>query len=73
MTPVISIVDKENEPKILEILEKEARKYEYLSRMAGGEDFIDTRPAQILQAPTDEPVDPKKPLKENVNPDDIPF
>ena len=36
MTPVIGIVDKENEPTILEILEKEARKYEYLSKLAGG-------------------------------------
>jgi len=73
MTPVISIVEKENESQTLELLEKEARKYEYLSKMAGGEDFIDTKPAEILPAPTDEPVDPTKPLKENVNPDDIPF
>ncbi len=73
MTPVISIVDKENEPKTLEILEKEARKYEYLSKLAGGEDFIDTKPAETLPVPTDEPVDPTKPLKENINPDDIPF
>jgi len=73
MTPVISIVDKENEPKTLEILEKEARKYDYLSKMAGGENFIDQKSADILPPSVDEPVDTSKPLKENINPEDIPF
>jgi len=73
MTPVIRIVDKENDPKTLEILEKEARKYDYLSKMAGGEDFIDQKPAGTLPQPNDEAIDPTKPLKENVNPEDIPF
>ena len=62
MTPVIGIVDKENEPTILEILEKEARKYEYLSKLAGGEDFIDAKPAP-----------PTNQLNETVNAEDTPF
>jgi len=62
MTPVIGIVDKENELTILEILEKEARKYEYLSKLAGGEDFIDAKPAT-----------PANQLNETVNSEDTPF
>lgn len=73
MTPVISIVDKENDASILMLLEKEARKYEYLSKMAGGEDLLDLKPSDPAAATSDEPVDPSKPLGENVNPDDIPI
>jgi len=62
MTPVIGIVDKENEPTTLEILEKEARKYEYLSKLAGGEDFIDAKPAL-----------PANQLSETASAEDTPF
>lgn len=73
LVPVVKIIKNEDVPEILNMLERGAQKYEYLSKIMGDEDLMVKRAPKTEIEPIEEPVDETKKLGESVNPDDIPF
>jgi len=73
LLPVITIIEKISDPKMLNLLERGVFKYEYLVKLTGAEDLTISRTPKPMPETVAEPVDETKKLKENIDPDDIPF
>jgi len=71
--PTLSVVGFEEDPARLVILERMALNYDTLGTKAAPKGENEEEISNEPEKDPEEPVDPSKPMNENVNPRDIPF